>query len=267
MNNFMVYDQKQITNSFWKDEILIFIDKSDLNNFDEYKGGDPYNVNENLYGPFQKRRFNLITKLIKKYSETHDKILDIGCGEGQLTNYIKKELDSKNVFGCDYSFSAIKEAKKNNPQIYFCVADALKLPYRKSTFDVILCANLFEHVESPAILVKNCYNILNNNGLLIISTPSRYRFGNLIRVITGRNIKFMSNHHITEYTVGQVKEITKKYNFKYLYHTSEIIIPQEIKYNFVFVLLFIPKMIFNIFLRIVNSHHNLESTVFYVFKK
>jgi hypothetical protein len=44
---------------------------------------------------------------------------------------------------------------------------------------------------------------------VIISTPSRYRVSNLVRVMLGRRVALMSRHHVTEYSVGQMEEMLR----------------------------------------------------------
>jgi len=71
---------------------------------------------------------------------------------------------------------------------------------------LFVCNNLWEHVADPLNLLSEISRITKARGKLCISTPSRYRLHNLVAALRGRPIEFMSEHHVTEYTVGQVKE-------------------------------------------------------------
>src|SRR5690625_3006839 len=74
---------------------------------------------------------DVITLLDPKNNE---KILDLGCGTGDLTHKISS-MGSK-VLGVDYSDHMIDQAKMKYPQIQFQVKDILNLNYDK-LFDAI----------------------------------------------------------------------------------------------------------------------------------
>ncbi len=59
-----------------------------------------------------------------------EKILDLGCGSGYLTNAIREE--GAEVLGVDSSAEMIEKAKQNYPQTNFKVADATDLGYNAS---------------------------------------------------------------------------------------------------------------------------------------
>ena len=105
--------------------------------------------------------------------------------------------------------TAIEHANSTYNNIDFVVADAYQPPFEDKYFDIIVCNNIWEHVPDPLRLLSSIGRILKPNGQLVISTPSRYRIGNITRVCLGKEVTFMSKHHITEYTVGQIKEQLK----------------------------------------------------------
>ena len=194
------------------------------------------------------------------------KILDVDCERGHISAEIQKKFPSAEISGLDYSISAIKYAVNKFPIIDFCVADANNLPYCKNYFDVIICNNLFEHIDSLILLIKSMKRSLNSGAFLIISTPSRYRFSNLLNVLRGKPVNFMSTNHVTEYSVGQVIELIKwsGMSVKKVYRPISPTIRISLK-SLVAYLLILP--ITRIFLQIINSHHNLESTVFFLAQK
>ena len=184
------------------------LSEKELSASDEYAGGDPYSVETTqTRTPFHQRQFDLTLDLLRGLGHL-DRILDVGCGEGHITAEIKRQFPKAEVHGLDYSLSAIRKAHITYPDISFSVADAVKSPYPEGKFDVVVCNNLWEHVTDPNGLLLRMKDALKPGGSVIISTPSRYRTANLVRAILGRREDsfFMSKYHVTEYTVGQVKE-------------------------------------------------------------
>ena len=242
---------------------LIFLPPEKLDASDEYAGSDPYNVEQNINGEFQQRRIELTVDLVRKAISVHrntPEILDLGCGQGHITEKIRQALNGAKITGLDYSLSAIEYAHDHFSKIDFAVGDAYESPYAKSFFDVIICNNLWEHVPDPLFLLGKIKQILKPGGALILSTPSRYRTGNLMRVLRGKPVVFMSQHHVTEYTVGQIKEQLRYGGFEVKNVLSRPISARSLKVN-------IARWVFSKLISMVDSHHQLEATVFYLAQK
>jgi 2-polyprenyl-3-methyl-5-hydroxy-6-metoxy-1,4-benzoquinol methylase len=235
----------------------IFLNPEVISKSDEYKVNiDPFTISKDFNNNFHQRRLNCTIDLVKNQGTTPNlRLLDLGCGQGLFTNAFKKEFKYYDVYGLDHSITAIEYASSNFGEIDFVVADAYYPPFEDEYFDIIVCNNIWEHVPDPLNLLKSISRILKPNGQLIISTPSRYRIGNLIRVFLGKEIS-MSRHHITEYTVGQIREQLKfgGFNIDKIYSPSIKEVSWKVQ---------IIKTLVNYFLKVIKSHHILEATVFY----
>jgi len=247
----------------------VFIDPEKIEKSDEYAKGDPYQVKKGLKSKFHKRRVDCTIGLLKLIlPQKHDgyKILDLGCGEGHITKEILTSFPKTELCGLDYSLGAIEFATNNFPGIEFCVADAHQPPYRSDYFDVVVCNNIWEHVPDPVMLLYSIRRILKSQGHLIISTPSRYRIVNLIRVLFGKSPSLMADNHVTEYTIGQITEQLRFVNFtvEKTYSKTKKEIPKSIKE---FIAYKIAKPILGLYIKLIKSHHCLESTVFFLSKK
>jgi len=77
---------------------------------------------------------------LKIWLKHKPKILDIGCGTGYLTHYLK-------ATGIDNNAYAINQAKKLSPQTKFIKASAAQLPFKTNSFDALVCYNVLEHLS------------------------------------------------------------------------------------------------------------------------
>lgn len=243
----------------------VFLEQEKVIANDEYKNEDPYSVEENINSEFHIRRKELTVELLQEVvfslkANRKFQVLDLGCGQGHITNEMHKVLDGHAEFsGLDYSISAIAYAHEHFPEIDFVVGDVYDMPYANEFFDVIVCNNLWEHVPNPLFLLEKIKKTLKPNGFLIISTPSRYRTYNLVRILLGKPVVFMSKHHVTEYTVGQVIEQLAYGNFEIVKFLSKPISNKGLKAKLAY-------WVFFTFVYLVKSHHHLEATVFYLAK-
>lgn len=230
---------------------------------DEYAQSDPYSVELNIQSDFHQIRIKSTLELIKGCIENHNnkyKILDLGCGQGHITARIKDSYPNTEVSGLDYSVSAINYANEKFSSIDFIVGNAYKMPYSENYFDIVVCNNMWEHVPDPLYLLKKISKILKPSGFLIISTPSRYRLANLIRVMMGKPVTFMSQNHVTEYSVGQVIEQLSygNYTIKQIYSKKTDLPTIKGK---------TAHMFFSFMVSLLRSHHKLEPTVFFLAQK
>ena len=239
---------------------LVFLEPHEIGTSDEYKEADPYSVEAYIRGDFQKRRIECTLEMVKEASsrlQTRPRILDLGCGQGHITAFINQQIAVAEVCGLDYSISAIRYANREYPGIDFVVASAYQCPYREGYFDIVVCNNLWEHVPDPLLLLNKIARVITPGGFLIISTPSRYRWGNLVNVLRGKSIQFMSEHHVTEYSVGQVIEQLRFGGFDVIKSFSKTFRSGNWKFE-------AAKKLFSVFASMTGSHHQLESTVFYL---
>jgi len=85
------------------------------------------------------------------------KILDIGCGEGWVIEYLRKN-GRNNCIGVDIIPPADIIGNINNWK---------ELGLKDNTFDYIIAFEVIEHVDC----INACYSLLKNNGKLLITTP------------------------------------------------------------------------------------------------
>lgn len=99
------------------------------------------------------------------------KILDVGCGPGNISKYLLAKRPDFDILGIDVAPNMIELAKKNNPSAEFIVMDSRNINEIQSKFDAIVCGFCLPYLSESDTnkLVQDCYNLLNKNGLLYIS--------------------------------------------------------------------------------------------------
>jgi SAM-dependent methyltransferase len=54
------------------------------------------------------------------------------------------------------------------------LADAYRLPFGDEAFDVVLCAEVLEHMHTPALALSEMRRVLKTGGKLLLTTPFAY---------------------------------------------------------------------------------------------
>ena len=137
------------------------------------------------------------------------KLLDIGCGNGNLFNCIQ---DKKyELYGVDFAEKMISEAKINcGEKALFFTADAEKLPFDDNTFDILTCNASFHHYIHPDAVLKEMCRVLKKGGTLIIGEPY---IPAIFRPLMNVLIKFSTEGDYHFYGLKEMKRILIKNGF------------------------------------------------------
>lgn len=100
------------------------------------------------------------------------KILEIGCGPGNITKYLLNKRPDYEILGTDVAPNMIALAKTNNPTASFKIMDCRNLDSIVEKYDGIMCGFCMPYLSKDdcAKLIKDCCPILNPGGMLYFST-------------------------------------------------------------------------------------------------
>ncbi len=116
------------------------------------------------------------------YNDTYDyicnsvtkqkaKLLEIGCGPGNITKYLLTQRPDFDIFGIDIAPNMIELARKNNPTANFAIMDSRQIRSLDKKYDGIIsgfCLPYLSQTESNE-LISNSYDLLNDNGIFYLS--------------------------------------------------------------------------------------------------
>ncbi|MES2485550.1 MAG: class I SAM-dependent methyltransferase [Bacteroidota bacterium] len=112
---------------------------------------------------------------------TDRRILDLGCGNGYLVNYLLSK--GYDAFGTDASAEGVAIAKQTNAnRFYLQDLSTGKLPteLQDKQFDTVISTEVIEHLYDPAGFINFCKRCLAPGGEIIISTPYHGYLKNLL---------------------------------------------------------------------------------------
>jgi len=92
------------------------------------------------------------------------RVLDLACGVGAMTEEIAKRCPSIRLFGVDIQMQSVQLAKMNHPIAAYIQADGAYLPFSDGSFDFVHCSWLLEHVPSPLNVLREVYRLLKTGG-------------------------------------------------------------------------------------------------------
>lgn len=104
------------------------------------KAAESFNRFDKWSGELDETERERIAKVFSLIPQDVNFVLDLGCGDGRITN---KLLKSKRVTGLDFSKVALKYVKTDH-----VLASCTNIPFRKDSFDLILSTEVLEHLNN-----------------------------------------------------------------------------------------------------------------------
>jgi GT2 family glycosyltransferase/2-polyprenyl-3-methyl-5-hydroxy-6-metoxy-1,4-benzoquinol methylase/tetratricopeptide (TPR) repeat protein len=98
------------------------------------------------------------------------RILDIGCGAGRLGEVLKQRQQAT-VIGVETVPAAAKQAQARLDDLFEEDIESLQLSDREP-FDVVVCADVLEHLKNPLAVLRKIHHWLKPNGRVVISLPN-----------------------------------------------------------------------------------------------
>ena len=175
------------------------------NVYDKYSSRNPF-VQYIMKG-FHNALFDLVNKAAPK------SIHEIGCGEGYWV--LRWRNAGFNARGSDFSPRIIRIAQTNalssgqDPNI-FAIKNIYHLKAPADSADLIVCCEVFEHLENPELALQSMCNIVENH--IIISVPQE-PIWRVLNIIRGKYLFSLGNTpgHIQHWSQHRFISLVNKY--------------------------------------------------------
>jgi SAM-dependent methyltransferase len=156
----------------------------------------------------------MIERLIRKhlggFSATC--VLDVGPGYGDFSRVVASVTKAQKVWYVDLN-EKVLAWQTRQASISGLRAEALPLDLSKEgidrlpcSYDVILCQEVLEHLQQPALVLSALIKKLHADGRIIITVPSRVS-ERLIRWLNPSYMKNELNGHVTEFSEASLKSL------------------------------------------------------------
>lgn len=178
-------------------------------------GKEGYAKEFNDYFNGQKERYLGNFKIIHKYLNKKDRILEVGCFPSFFLVTLKRAgYDVEGVDVDPQRDGRFVEKEKLN--IKKCDVERDRLPYHNKTFDKVILSEVFEHLYVDPIFTINEINRVLKNKALILTTPNGYSLKRIVIFLRGGGLgenpfeefnkltKIGHRGHIREYSCREI---------------------------------------------------------------
>jgi SAM-dependent methyltransferase len=154
----------------------------DTTNYEKFQTGNP--VVRRLFDNF----FDRISTEIAAVDPA--RVLDAGCGEGETIERLR-DLLPKPVQGIDLNPESVEFASARLPEDRFEVGDLTDLRFGDSSFDLVLCLEVLEHIPDPEPALREMARVSSSDLLISVPHEPWFRLGSLAR---GNYLSDWGNH-------------------------------------------------------------------------
>lgn len=128
---------------------------------------------------------HLRPEIVERVPHWAKTVLDVGCGAGTLGAYLKKLRPDRTVIGVEIDPSAAQAARAVLDRVLVGDVSHMDLPAPASGFDVIICADVLEHLPDPWRVLRRLIRLLSRRGQMIVSLPNLRNILELARIASG----------------------------------------------------------------------------------
>lgn len=152
------------------------------------------------------RFYDAVEELLHEHASATGKVLEIGVGEGFSTQKIRKMFSAAVHFeASEFRSDLVQLARQRNPDILISQESIYKLNREASSFDLILCLEVLEHLTDPHMALSELARVSRQYVMVSVPREPLWRALNMIR---GKYIGYWGNTpgHLQHWNVGEFRD-------------------------------------------------------------
>jgi SAM-dependent methyltransferase len=158
-------------------------------------------------------------RVMQKYDVQNRDVIELGSGLG---HNLKIFSENNRVTGVEGLTMAAEEASKGGTPTISADLEST-FPFESSSFDLVLCLDVLEHLVDPAHCLAEAHRILRDNGILVINVPNHFSLSGRLNITFGSGIdsvKFFpqfsdwENPHLRFFRHFSITQLIQESQFK-----------------------------------------------------
>lgn len=158
-----------------------------------------------------------ISGILEPFLKGKRKVLDFGCGQGAFSQRMVDR--GMTVDACDIDISQIKANVERKIQLDL----NREIPSGTFTgkYDVVLAIEIIEHLQNPWKYLGDCRNLLEDGGIIVLTTPNISNFISRLRFFMKGTLLAYENAdlkhgHITPLSFIQIENLCRSLSLEIL---------------------------------------------------
>lgn len=134
-------------------------------------------------------------------------LLDLGSGTGDLANEALHQRPEAHITAADFTLEMMRVGQAHYGQLNWSAADALRLPFKESTFDATISGFLMRNVIDVSRALQEQFRVLKPGGRIVILDTTRPKHNLLSPFI------WVHMHVVIPTLGGMISGVRDAYNY------------------------------------------------------
>lgn len=129
---------------------------------------------------------NTLVEMVARLAFASGRLLDVGCGPGNIALKLARRFPQMSVVGVDYAANMVRAARAGaaaaqglSGRAEFFSGDAKKLPFQDGSFDWVLSNSVLHHLHDPIAMLNEMGRVMKPQGVALLRDlrrPGRLAF-------------------------------------------------------------------------------------------
>ena len=149
-----------------------------------------------------------------------DRVLDVGCAAGELGAALKEAGKAREVVGLELSACAATQARCHLDHVVQGDIESIDVPYPDKYFDLLVYADVLEHLKNPWDLAVRHRRLLRPGGYVVASLPTVGHVTTLLMLLRQQwryeELGIMDYTHLRFFTRSGVLDLFRRAGYREL---------------------------------------------------
>jgi len=150
------------------DEVKAFYEANPFPNYDDF---------DSAASLIDKARMGLFAKLLDEQIPFGARVIECGCGTGQLTNFLS--IANRTVIGTDLCLNSLKMAtafKDSNDldRAHFLQMNLFRPCFKPGSFDLVISNGVLHHTSDPRLGFQSISRLVKPGGYILVGLYHKY---------------------------------------------------------------------------------------------
>lgn len=155
-----------------------------------------------------------LVNLIEEHQENPLTILDIGCGCGATSAYIKGRYPHSTAYGVEI-VPDIANIATHSLHAICANIETLDFPWPENFFDYVIMGDVLEHLHNPSAVLEKLYKHVKTGGHIIVSMPNMKHYSVMLPLLiddefTYQDSGILDTTHVKMYTGTEMLRLVRQ---------------------------------------------------------
>ena len=168
-------------------------------------------------------KVRIVHQILREFSKvtcgSKFSLLDVGCGNGILMQFLSKKLPNLHCTGIDGHAIALKLARERVPHARLILQNFLRISKwnQREKYDAVTLLDVIEHLDNPIQLLQSLRKHVASNGILVVSVPAFQSLWSKRDVFLGHRKRYTKKVLMTEMHAAGWEVVHCNYAYSFMF--------------------------------------------------